>query len=165
MNIYDSKLKKYLDKRFPNGFCYYNALYTILHPWKIYEYVSEKIIFAWQRVFRGWDDSVIWSIDQYLSEKVPEWIRELKNSEGGIPMIMFEKEDYEENGYDISNEISEKRYKEYLKILDKIINGFESYAKIHKNFYGYKSKEYEQLERDFNEGFDLFRKYFSTLNN
>ncbi len=74
-----------------------------------------KLKWAVQRVFRGWDDRVIWNIDMYLARMMPVWLRQLK-AQKGFPPLVF-------HGDDVDIEESEKMWNE---ILDKMIEGFEA---------------------------------------
>jgi hypothetical protein len=107
----------------------YRGTHALLHPWLIMEYAYRKIKHAWQRVFRGWDDTVIWSIDYYLAEKIPLWIRRLKEDKEGVPNMMFKEGDeivHEDGRVFPSDKSMERAEKEYDDILDKIAYGFES---------------------------------------
>jgi hypothetical protein len=136
--------------------------YTLTHPLKALEEIVRQIKWAKQRVFRSWDDRVCWSIDQHLSEMIPQWVRQLKKVRHGVPGIMFQKEDYDKDGYNLSNKMVDKRGKEFDEILEKIAKGFESHLKTYDR-YDYESDEYKKLQSEFDEGFDLLKKYFETL--
>ena len=124
-----NKFREWLNNKFPSGFCGYNVYYILFHPWEIYNYYSRQIKYAWQRVFRGWDDRVVWSIDWYLSEMIPIWIKTLKVKQHGIPLEMFDGLPYDEN-YCYSKEDEETAENKWFRILDQIAEGFESYHKI-----------------------------------
>lgn len=79
---------------------------------------------AWQRLTRGWDDRVIWSIHSYLARMTPIWLRELKARKRGIPISMF---DDPNDASDASIEAAAKRWDE---ILDDMIAGFEAAKQI-----------------------------------
>ena len=86
---------------------------------------------AWQRVVRGWDDRVIWSIDLWLVERLPIWLRELKNSPHQfVPasLIPFHTDDWEEDEEEL-----DRLYQEWLNILDEMIEGFEAAQKLIDN--------------------------------
>jgi hypothetical protein len=154
--------RNWLDKRFPSGIAGYGATYALTRPWKILRHIEHQIEYAWQRVFRGWDDRVIWSIDYHMAVVVPEWIRTLKVRQHGIPMSMFEglEEERFENGVigygDENMKIASDKWN---NILDEIANGFEAYNKIDDLPYNEREKAFEK----FNEVFDLFKKYYADL--
>jgi len=70
------------------------------------------IKWAWQRLTRGWDDRVIWSIDYYLSEMMPAWLRRLKRVQHGYPCQF------------------EGKPEKWDEVLDTIIDGFEAAKQI-----------------------------------
>lgn len=148
--------RNFLGNKFPKGWFGYHPMHIITHPWKILEEFGLQTKWAWQRVFRGWDDRVIWSIDFYLSDKIPQWMERLKKTKNGIPMMMFKREDDWTN-----DETSEKREKEYDLILDKIIFGFREYHRMHEDILS--EEEETKAKKEFNEAFDLFREYFETF--
>lgn len=110
---------------------------------------------ACQRVFRGWDDRISWSIDYYLAENMPLWLLEIKKY-GGYPSSLESKEEWD-------------------AILDKIIEGFRThkrYADADIEIMGEDDSilPFEEIVsridavlkvRD--EGLELFIKYFDHL--
>lgn len=158
----------FLDDWFPKGLTGWRASYTLTHPWKIFEYWSDEIRFAWQRVFRGWDDRIIWSIDYYLAKMLPQWLEKLKQNKHGIPNMFFKKEDeyVDSDGIlTIKDNAMIRAEKEFDDVLDKITNGFKAYSRINDEFlYPEKDKElYDELYLQFEKGMDLLKKYFGTL--
>lgn len=139
----------------------YRASHTLTHPWIFIEEGWRQICWAWQRVFRGWDDRVIWAIDFHLATVIPQWLKRLKEINHGIPMIFFTKDDLE-NLEGISDEASVIAGKKFNDVLESIISGFESYIKM-DNIINPREAEYKLEEENFNSGFELFKKYFSTL--
>jgi len=152
-------VKKWIDKLFKDSLFGYRPSYIIFRPDVMVADAWIQIKWAWQRVFRGWDDRITWSIDSYLAENIPLWIEQLKKFKGGVPMSMYEDEYLVSP--DISREAEDKAIKKYDDILDKIALGFRSYIE----FDGYMEDKIKgkKLQDEFNEGFDLFRKYFDTL--
>lgn len=116
----------------------YNNRYLFFHPWTFLWLCWRELQYAWQRIFRGWDDRVIWSIDWYLAEVMPVWIRRLKETKIGYPMGMEEDE--------------------WDKILDGIIEGFEAAYRI-MDLTDEKGKDLDK----FHSGMDLFKEYFFNL--
>jgi hypothetical protein len=151
-----------------DGYADYCAYYILTHPWEILLEWKRQIKWAWQRISREWDDRVIWGIDFYLAEKIPLWIREFKVKEQGIPIEMFDGLDHDEN-YCYSEEGEKIAQERWNNILDKIADGFDSYIKLcNLDFMDIKEKVKQEkykkeLEDKYNEGLDLFRKYFSSL--
>ena len=148
---------------FPDkGFFGYAPHHFFTHPWIAIEFVSQEIRWAWQRVFKGFDERIIWSIDWYLAEKIPVWIKALKNKQHGIPMEMFDGLPHDDNYCysDKDEKIAENRW---FNILYKIIIGFESYYKIQEECLFEKDPEFFKLNENYEIGFDLFKKYFGNL--
>jgi len=143
------------------GFFGYAPHVFFIRPWIAIEFVWGHVVWAWQRVFNGYDDRVIWGIDFYLSRMMPLWLQQLKEKKHGVPGIMFEEEDHDKNG-NVLDDSLEKRLKEYNAILDKIILGFKSYTEL-DNRCDIRSKEYKVLRKNFDQGFDLLKKYYGTL--
>jgi hypothetical protein len=141
------------------------------HPLKYLPYriknffnkVFDETKWGFQRMFRGWDDRVIWSIDYHIAEMLPVWIEELVNRHDGIPLEFIDEvvEDF-----DITKTISEKESNQadqlYITKMEEIIQGFNSYKKIAD--YEYESQEeFEYLYEQYEHGMDLLKKYFNTL--
>lgn len=155
-------LRNWLNKKFPNGIAGWGAYYTLTHPWLILEYWKNHIKWAWQRVFRGWDDRAVWSIDYYFANTLPQMIRMLKEKKIGIPVQMFDEEPYEvENkclGYNNDDmAIAEAKWD---KILDEIADGFEAYKNIDDVPFLEREKAYKEF---FDGPFELFKKYYVNL--
>jgi hypothetical protein len=125
--------------------------------------ISDNIKWGYQRLTRKWDDRVIWSIDFYLSEMIPIWIKELKDKKHGIPCVCFDESDWnnEKNDYKDGAEI--KAQTKWDEILDKIIEGFEAQKKIEDEGLWEKDPEFNELNKKFNEGFDLLKEYYTDL--
>lgn len=151
------KFFKYLDEK---GIFGWNYKYLLTHPWKIIPEITRHIKYAWQRVFRGWDDTVPWSVDFYLAEEIPLWLDVLKKNKHGVPMMMFHDDDFDENdNWSTKRGIDELRRKEYEDILTEIQEGF--YAYIRKC--NYEKTNEEEDKKKFDRGMELFVKYFETF--
>jgi hypothetical protein len=136
----------------------YNKKYLLTHPNEFIKEVYLNIKYACQRVVRGWDDRVIWSIDYYLATMIPIWLTKLKNNKMGVPTEMFEKSDYLDENYNISEKTLELREKQYNEILDKIIEGFNAYTESQNS-----GLNDPIIINKFNDGIELFVRYFSTF--
>jgi hypothetical protein len=150
-------LRNWIDHKFPKGFCGWRATHSLTHPWLIFQYCYRETKYAFQRVFRGWDDRVPWNIYAYLSDMLPIWLKILKENKQGIPASVFEGLPYEdENTCSYSDESWEIANKRWESILDGIILGFETVRDddwlVEKG-----SKE------KFNKGMKLFSKHFLSL--
>lgn len=137
----------------------YNWKYILIHPWVFLEKFWEESVFAWQRIFRGWDDRSVWSIDFYLAKIIPEMVRELKEKEKGVPAEMFDEDDWDNENCYYKDGSMEQAVAKWETILDEIAEGFEEYYVMSNSLYVGNPLESEK----FNRAFDLFRKYFGNL--
>lgn len=157
IEIRDNKFPhKQLNKLFPNGIGSYNAFYAIAHPWVMIKDGLREIKWAWQRVFRGWDDRVTWSIDTYLAEMIPQWMKRLRETKQGTPGLLFGDNNWNKTKYEFfigAHETADMKYNAILKI---IIDGFEKYDD--GDFYD-RPKDKEK----FDLAFKFFHEYFGTL--
>ena len=87
--------------------------------------ICRQLKWAWQRLFRGWDDRISWSIDSYLSEHVPLWIAQMRLHKG-YPCMMV-TDDIKDLPQDELDEICMKKWSD---ILDQIIDGFKAAQQI-----------------------------------
>ena len=144
----------------------YRASYTITHPWVILKDWGYEIKYAWQRVFKGYDERVVWSIDYYLDKMLPIWLEQLIKDKQGVPMMMFHDEDMITEGKyrgGIKDDAMELRSKEYDAILQKIADGFRMHRKIDDLEFKYDSPEEKEAQAQFDEAFELFHQFYSTL--
>jgi hypothetical protein len=163
-NIYNWKITEILNDKFPRGWAGYNCIYTLMHPWILITYTRRQIQWAWQRVFRGWDDRVIWSIDFHLADVIPDWFQELKNDKMGIPTVLFQESDYLEDGsYQLKPGVEKRLNEEYNKILDKISCGFAIYNLMEDCGIWENDPYYPKLRAYVDEAFDLLKQYFGTF--
>lgn len=142
------------------SFCGYKTKHTLLHPWKIIDYGWYEVRYAWDRVFKGYDCRVAWSIDHYLNKMIPLWVEEIREY-SGIPMQIFRSDDYDEKGY-VKKEAEERAKKEWNEILNKIIAGFQANQKMMDIMIKTK-EEYKEQEKIWQEGMQLFIKYYNSL--
>lgn len=154
---------KLVDKFFPKGFDNYNISYFVTRPWEFPKSCYRHIKWAWERVFQGWDERVVWSIDYHLDIMIPLWVRKLKTDNIGFPITMYNEEDYIDENYNTSEESTAKASKKWDDILDKIAEGFEAHKRMEDESVWINHPEYETLNKKFEEGFDLFKKYYGNL--
>ncbi len=132
------------------------------YPKLLYADLTSNIRWMFQRAFRGYDDRVLWSIDEYLSDMLPIWITQLRDNGMGIPSEIFKPEDYSDECYNVPDEVFEHRREEWKIILTKIIEGFKA-TEIIYHPYGLLPEEVKEAERKFSVGMDLFKKYYFGL--
>ncbi len=111
-----------------------------------------QLKWAWQRVYRGWDDRVIWSIDWYLCEMLPVWLRTLREITGEPPVEFCDELD---NVYSIG-----ESQRMWSCILDEIADGFEASL---KNILNMESDDTEGDMEKHDKTMDLFKEHFFTL--
>jgi len=148
----ESRVSAAIDKIFPNGLAGYAPHYTLSHPWVAAVCVANCVRWAWQRVFRGWDDRVIWSIDWYLARRLPAWLRRLKRLKHGIPMFCFE------DMSDDSPSAMEKATVKWNAEIDTMVAGFEAAIRITE----YEDTYVEDMAM-FKSGMRSFTKHFFDL--
>ena len=151
-----------LDKFFPKGLADgYRAYYILQKPWKILRYWKNEVKYAHQRVFRGWDDKAVWSLNYYLAETIPPILKKLKEDKVGVPMEFFDGLPYEdENTYSYSEESMKIADERWNSVLDEIITGFEIYNELWKtSSYEEEREEYKKVER----ALELLKLHFEDL--
>lgn len=117
---------------------YWRVRSFFTHHWLFHPYreIWRPIVWAYQRVTRGWDDRVAWSVDSHLDDMMPAVLRQLKRDKHGIPNEVFPtgprytRKDGNANkaGWNVAT-------RRWNKILDQIIAGFEASARIKSHTY------------------------------
>ena len=144
----------------------YTRYHYVRHPIMFLEETFRLLRYAWQRVFRGWDDRVLWAIDSHLNQYMPIWLREFAKvtksipflDEPGSPMGHMVARDEDEN---IGDE--EERWQEYLKIM---AEGFECARLLEENelpIYNEAHAILEKEDNDFLSSVDRFSEIVDEL--
>ena len=154
---------KIFDKWFPKGIADLRAFYAISHPWKIVEYWIDQFQYAWDRVFVGYDKRVSWSIDFYLAENLPLWLKKLKEKKQGVSLRMFEESDWDKEKYEYPDEAYQKAKIKFDNILDQMIDGFRAYTVMSDISIWKDDPGYAELNDKFNIAMRLFVENFSEL--
>jgi len=118
----------------------YNKFYLITHPWKIIQHFCKEIKYFIQRGLYGYSNFSVYSLDSYLSEWLPNAVRELKDK-CGYPCGLTKKK--------------------WISILEKIALGFEAHPIL--QFENIDLKERKRLRKQYDEGMKLFAEYFGHL--
>ena len=140
---------KLANKILPGGIADHNAWYAITRPWVIVDHIYYEIKYAFQRVYRGWDDRSLRSIDWYLAKQLPEQLRLLKKRKIGLSTKFFEDLPHSEQvAIDRENEV-----------FNGVINGFDAYMELQNN-HQLNQEQRDRLQGMFENGMDLFKKYF-----
>ncbi len=124
-----------------------NPIYSIPR-W--FDNMKYEIKWAWQRVFRGFDDRWYWNLDINLSWIIPKCVRHIKKYGMGCPGKLYDKKRKNNECY------------KWKEILEKIAKGFEAVEKIQNNHF-WKGRKFEKLDKQYKEGMRLFVKYFRNL--
>jgi hypothetical protein len=136
---WDDKLPSVVGYRFSYG----------IRPWVLIPGLFQYLKWAWQRVFRGWDDRVLWSIHDHLIDNLPVWLIWLRENGAGFPADMTEEQ--------WSNELS------------KMIAGFQAARKLDDLDYmdikdqDERMAEQQRLSITFHDGMKSFTNYFFAL--
>jgi hypothetical protein len=156
----------------------YRPSYALSHPHKIMEYVYDEVKKAIQRVQKGWDYTATWGIDTYLARMIPEILDSLKEKLDnphalvGIPMEFFDVEwkELEKRGrYKFTKEEEENAKNNFRQAIMDISSGFRAYMVIiDEDLYDSKTdkqirEKYHLMKKTFDNGMELFVKYFHTL--
>ena len=107
----------------------------------------KKIYWFFQRGTRGWADCDSWNLNSYIQNIVVGGVSSLRENSDCYPM-QLESEQWNE-------------------ILDKIIIGFKARNTLDEQIVRYGDsrfkEEKEKLEKQWEEGFQLFYEYFDNL--
>ena len=129
-----------------------------LSPESRKEDIQDEIKWAIQRVQRGFDERVSWSIDYYLNENMPKWLSSL--SKQGTPTVMFTNEELSSSD-GISKEADLAAHTRWEKIVQSMIDGFEAAKEIEDHWV--QETPDNPLWQKFNLGMDNFKKYYFCL--
>jgi hypothetical protein len=124
--------------------------------WNRLDDFLRKTKWAYQRAYRGWDDTVVWSVDVWLGEIMPDILNRFKESKG-VPNSFFN---------DPFNNASDEEWRKARMLwdaeLDRMIAGFLSGKKISDGDWKDK-QEKEELEKRFKSGMESFTKHYFDL--
>jgi len=102
----------------------------------------------WQRGRRGWCDEDSFAIDEWLSRLMPGMLDEIRRREIGWPGEPMTFEEWAGDG----------------GILDQIAKGFRAAKLLMDYEYGNEGQpSLEELQAQFEQGFDLFKQWFFAL--
>lgn len=77
-------------------------------------YWPRYVKWFFQRGWRGWADNDVWGIDSYILDILPPMLRRLKETKSGIPAMIIEEGDTDEQSV-----------ARWDKIMDELIEGLE----------------------------------------
>ena len=105
---------------------------------------------AWQRVFRGFDDRWYWGLCGELNNVIPKVVRHMKKNYSGCPPELWDKK------------AKDNECHKWGEILEKIARGFEASEEIEDELL-YKGKKFMKLYKERKEGLQLFVDNFTSL--
>lgn len=154
-------VRVWINKLFKGSLFGYAPWYSLSRPDVLFMDAIRQIKWAWQRVFRHWDDRASWSIDWWLNHILPDILMQLKENKHGTPVEFFECLPHDEN-YDYGDEGYEIAKKRWNAELDKMIAGFLAAKQI--DDYKYETEEErETLELVFQNGMNSFVENYRNL--
>ena len=113
-------------------------------------YLTNRIKWAWQRVFRGYDDRWHWDLFYASSRPIIENLMWLQKNHSGCPNEFYDE-----------TKKGDECHK-WEDILGKMAQGFEAGLEIDDKML-YKGDEYDKLMEQYNKGMELFVKYYRGL--
>ena len=153
-----------------NSLLSYRPSYYLEEPLKffpdLFQEIRNQTKWAHQRLTRGWDDRVVWSVDSWLSEIMPDILNTLRKNKQGTPGKCFEGMTPEGAHGDYSEEQFKTAKELWDKELQKMIAGFVAAEKINNLEYNWKDKESNEekiLLKVFRDGMDSFKNYYFSL--
>lgn len=111
-----------------------------------------SIKWGFQRVFRGYDDTAIWSLDNYLTRIALPVLKHYRANKHGIPLIEG-----------MENDPFEKQEAEWNRILDVMINAFQIMHDEDTDFKVRSDEDYKERSRQIEEGLAYFAKHYRGL--
>lgn len=122
--------------------------------WRRFDWIRNRpreIKYFYQRGKRGFSDSDVWDIGAYLTEWMPDAIKQLRKNVSSCPESMFDKKRKHNQCW------------KWKKILKEIEDGFKAANDISCDNFAFKKKKYDRLMGKFNKSGMLFIKHFFSL--
>lgn len=160
-----SEREKYYKDHYVLGF--FRDLY-IFYGYKIYNFCEEywyKIKWGFQRMFRGYDDRMLWDYPHYNAQLTIKVLKKLQKNKTGYPIV-------DDSDILPNNDIHPDAQRKWDVTLGKIIAGFKAFVDEDEVFvrnsegkYDSKAskKERERLRAKWKEGSELFIKFYGNL--
>jgi hypothetical protein len=146
--------------------------YYVFHPIKFIKEVCRNLKYAWQRIFRGWDDMESWNIYSYFLDRNIEMLNVFSKNLISYPPDSSPEEwadtllkitDGFEAGKKLSDLDTVAWDEKYKLMCERGISGLDSIndGKVYEidkeiNFWERHEKEMKEFEERFNEGMKLF---------
>jgi len=149
-----------------NGRAILNCKYIIFHPITNLRELGYHIKWAYQRLFRGWDDRVAMGISWHLCQNMPAWIARMKQYGNSYPMDTTYEEWHEildniADGFRAGNRLLEDDFPVWHKLYDSGWDGED--IPNPDEFWKQWKKERNEAKDEFDEGMKLFVAWFFNL--
>lgn len=156
-------IKRWINDIFGGNLFGYAPWYSLSHPQLLFMDFMREIKWAYQRVVRGWDDKVVWSVDFWLDDIMPDILLRLKETKQGIPSSCFDGVDWDKNGGCTDEEISIALTK-WNNEIDSMIRGFQASKALHDGKYDYNDPTARvKLQETVDIGLKSFVKHYGDL--
>jgi len=155
---YHPKFEDSMNRLFSNNLRYAipRKIRDVWHLW----HLRKRIKWAWQRLTRGWDDTVAWNLSDYLARMLPGVLADIAENADGHPAGLDKKITYG----------TTKSLKEWKQVLKKMGRGFKAAEslmvaddKLFLKGGGVNVQARNKAMDEFNVGMDLFKEYFFSL--
>lgn len=133
--------------------------YYLKHPLEFVKEVMHLLKYAWQRVYRGWDNTVAWDLSGYLCDLMPQILDRMIERGNGYPAhIAYDDcdEDCRRNilmssraltGTGGDEELDRALQNKWNSILQEIADGFRAASLLKDRDYAIDDKCYEEFEK------------------
>lgn len=140
---------------------------------RIWDWLRWKVVSAFQRRKRGFDDSELWSLDYTILEFILPRLRRFREKKrwgwpGPCAIFDIDWDDFEALEDSEKADLDQASIEEWDRMLDKMIRAIELNLKYQGLFATY-SKETDRLEEapylkaEYEEGWFIFIKWFHAL--
>lgn len=144
----------------------HSMYYNLLRPIELVQGIFSELKWAYQRLTRGWDDRVCWSIDYWLDYMMPDILNQFKEIKNSIPMFCLDEFNHDEN-YNYTPENEEKAIKNWNNIIDDMIVGFKASKYLRDDLEFVDREQYKTASDDLEElrkkGMYLFVNHYGDL--
>lgn len=139
------------------GFAFgYRWSYYLTDPLGFFNEVSRMLKYAFQRAYRGWDDSVSWGVSHHLIRFMPDWIEQMKQYGNGFPAHLHYDDCDEECRRNIlmashalvgGDEEKDPLLIKWHGILDEIADGFRAADQIQSGSFPIDDELWDEFHR------------------
>jgi len=131
------------------------------NPLEVLDAGWDRVKWAYQRVYRGYDDRATWGISYWLNDMMPKILSQMKGSAYGIPMAFFNEEMDDDGNY--TEEEETKASERYDKVIADLIWAFEEMKRLEDFEFDYKNKTVKQNMAEYNKRMKEAKKKMGLL--